>query len=105
MGWVRYDATAQANYCAAILASNPTIAGVGYSCNPNYTISMLGAVTRWTPVKNLTFSAEVLWAHLTTGFSGATTAAFNPGVGTSGSPLTFGPQDTVSLNVRVQRNF
>jgi hypothetical protein len=105
MGWVRYDATAQANYCAAILASNPTIAGVGYSCNPNYTISMLGAVTRWTPVKNLTFSAEVLWAHLTTGFTGATTAAYNPGVGTSGSPLTFGPQDTVSLNVRVQRNF
>jgi hypothetical protein len=62
-------------------------------------------VTRWTPVKNLTFSAETIWAHLTTGFTG--TALLNPG-GTTGLPTTnyaFKAQDTVSFNVRVQRNF
>jgi len=104
MGWVRYDATAQANYCAAYGAA---VAGQGvtYNCNPNYSISELGFVTRWTPVKNLTFSAETIWAHLNTGFTGS--AALNPGA-TTGLPTTtyaFKSQDTVTLNVRVQRNF
>jgi hypothetical protein len=109
MGWVRYDATAQANYCSAFYASNPGVAGALNSttstCNPNYTISELGFVTRWTPVKNLTFSAETIWAHLSTGFTG--TAVLNPGA-TTGLPTTsyaFKAQDTVSFNVRVQRNF
>jgi hypothetical protein len=104
MGWVRYDGTAQANYCAAYGAA---VAGQGvtYNCNPNYSMSELGFITRWTPVKNLTFSAETIWAHLNTGFSGS--ASLNPGA-TTGLPTTtyaFKSQDTVSLNVRVQRNF
>jgi hypothetical protein len=104
MGWVRYDATAQANYCAAYGAA---VAGQGvtYNCNPNYSISELGFITRWTPVKNLTFSAETIWAHLNTGFTGS--AALSPGA-TTGLPTTtyaFKSQDTVTLNVRVQRNF
>ena len=73
MGWVRYDATAQANYCAAYRRRPFLVSGVTCSCNPNYTISMLGAVTRWTPVKNLTFSAEAIWTHLTDGFTGFAT--------------------------------
>jgi Porin subfamily len=103
MGWVRYDDTARANYCAAISVS---IRGQGttYDCNPNYTISMLGAVTRWTPVKNLTFSAEAIWTHLSTGFTG-TGLAFSPGGPQPTQNWDFKAQDTVSLNVRVQRNF
>jgi hypothetical protein len=101
MGWVRYDATAQANYCAAYAVAVPN-AGT-YSCNPNYTISMLGGITRWTPVKNLTFSAETIWTHLTTGFNGF--ATINPGGPYSPTNLSFKAQDTVSFNVRVQRNF
>jgi hypothetical protein len=106
MGWVRYDATAQANYCAAI-AANPGLGagaqGVTYTCNPNYSISELGLVTRWTPVKNLTLSAETIWTHLSTGFTGF--ATFSPGAPYAASTLAFKAQDTVSLNVRVQRNF
>ena len=30
-----------------------------YTCNPDYNIAQVGVITRWTPVKNLTFSAEV----------------------------------------------
>jgi len=102
MGFVRYDSTARTEYCAAY---GVAVAGLGvtYSCNPNYSMSMLGAVTRWTPVTNLTFSAEVLWAHLNTSFSG--TAAFSPGAPYPVTALTFHSQDTVSLNVRAQRNF
>ena len=102
MGWVRYDSTAQANYCAAYGA---TVAGLNttYTCNPNYTISMLGFVTRWTPVKNLTFSAEAIWTHLDTGFKG--TATFSPGAPYAASTLAYKSQDTMSLQLRVQRNF
>jgi hypothetical protein len=102
MGWVRYDATAQTEYCAAYAGVVSNTAGT-YSCNPNYTISMLGGITRWTPVKNLTISAETIWTHLSTGFNGS--ATFNPGVPYSPTTLSFKAQDTVSLNVRVQRNF
>jgi hypothetical protein len=106
MGWVRYDATAQANYCTAFYASNGgAVNSATSTCNPNYSMSELGFVTRWTPVKNLTFSAETIWAHLNTGFTG--TAVLNPGA-TTGLPTTsysFKSQDTLSLNVRVQRNF
>ena len=102
MGWVRYDSTARTEYCAAYAVA---VAGQGvtYGCNPNYSMSMLGAVTRWTPVTNLTFSAEVLWAHLNTSMTGS--AAFSPGAPYPVTALTFHSQDTASLNVRVQRNF
>jgi hypothetical protein len=33
----------------------------------------LGLVTRWIPVKNLTFSAEVMWFHLDQKFTGTST--------------------------------
>jgi hypothetical protein len=102
MGWVRYDAVAQTEYCAAYFVSG-VAASANFTCNPNYTISMLGAITRWTPVKNLTFSAEAIWTHLTTGFTG--TAALSPGAPYAATQLNFGAQDTVSFNVRAQRNF
>jgi Porin subfamily len=103
MGWVRYDGTARASYCLAIGAAIPGQGTGAYSCNPNYNISMLGFVTRWTPVKNLTFSAETIWTHLDTGFTGS--ALFSPGGGQPAQTWNFKSQDTVSLNVRAQRNF
>jgi hypothetical protein len=106
MGWVRYDATAQANYCAAFYAGNSGggLNAITSTCNPNYSMSELGFVTRWTPVKNLTFSAETIWAHLNTGFTG--TAVLTPAnTGLPTATYAFKSQDTLSLNVRVQRNF
>jgi hypothetical protein len=102
VGWVRYDATAQAEYCAAYGAA---VAGQGvtYTCNPNFSVSELGTVTRWTPVKNLTFSAEAMWFHLNQGFSGS--ATFTPGAPQPTQTWSYKNQDTLSLNVRVQRNF
>jgi Porin subfamily len=97
MGWVRYDATAKAEYCAAYGAA---VAGLGtaYSCNPNFSMSELGFITRWTPVKNLTLSAETIWAHLNTGFSG--TAVLTPGAPLQTTTHAFKNRDTLSLNFR-----
>jgi hypothetical protein len=99
---VRYDGTAQALYCAAFNFVTGA-KSADYSCNPNFNVSQLGVVTRWTPVKNLTFSAEAMWFHLDQKFTGSAVLA-------AAAPLpagtyAFKDQDTVSLNVRVQRNF
>ncbi|WP_283807298.1 porin, partial [Bradyrhizobium lablabi] len=44
-----------------------------YSCNPDFNFAQVGVVTRWTPVKNLTFSAEVGAFFLDQKFTGAAT--------------------------------
>jgi hypothetical protein len=99
---VRYDGVAKAEYCATYAIGRPGL-GTTYACNPDYNVFQVGVVTRWTPVKNLTFSAEVMYFRLDQNFAG--TAALTP---TAPKPTTFyefKDQDTVALNVRVQRNF
>jgi hypothetical protein len=44
-----------------------------YTCDPDFDVAQLGVVTHWTPVTNLTFSAEVMWFHLNQKFSGFAT--------------------------------
>jgi len=98
---VRYDGTAKAQFCAVYTPGKAVSAD--FVCNPDYNVSQLGVVTRWTPVKNLTFSAEVMWFHLDQNFAGAATLAVP-----APKPATvyeYKDQDTVSFNVRAQRNF
>jgi hypothetical protein len=77
--------------------------GAGFTCNPDYNIAQVGVVTRWTPVKNLTFSAEVGAFFLDQKFTGAATlAAAFP------KPTTvyeFKDQSTLYLNFQARRNF
>ena len=47
------------------------------SCNPNFSTGQIGLVTRWTPVKNLTFSAEAMYFMLHQNIQGS--AVFTPG--------------------------
>jgi hypothetical protein len=60
-------------------------------------------ITRWTPVKNLTFSGEVQWFHLDQKMSGSSVFA-----ATAPKPVAlyeFKDQNTVLLQLRAQRNF
>jgi len=111
---VRYDSTAKFFYCSIYTFSAATGGPAGksadYSCNPDYNVYQVGAVTRWTPVKNLTFSAEVMYFRLDqkfTGTTGMTSVQPKPNcAGTAAScSYEFKDQDTVAVNVRVQRNF
>jgi Porin subfamily len=102
---VRYDAVAKSYFCAVYTPGKAVSAD--FVCNTDFNVSQLGVVTRWTPVKNLTFSAEVMWFHLDQNFAGTaalTPAAPKPGAA-QGARYEFKDQDAVSLNVRVQRNF
>jgi Porin subfamily len=100
---VRYDGTAKVAYCGAYVASNPGLKSADFSCNPDFNLSQIGVVTRWTPVKNLTFSAEVLWFHLDQKFTG--TSVLTPTAPKPTATYEYKDQDTVSFNVRAQRNF
>src|SRR5207245_1062985 len=112
---VRYDgavgnlATAKGIYCASFGLSHPGL-GVTYTCDPTFNTAQLGVITRWTPVKGLAFSAEILWFHLDQKMGNGpglatSTSAFNPGAPKPTTVYEFKDQDTVTLNVRVQRNF
>lgn len=99
---VRYDGTAKAYICANYTTPAKAVSA-NYSCNPDYNVSQLGIVTRWVPVKNLTFSAEVQWFHLDQKFTGtATLAAAAP---KPTAVYEFKDQNAVQLQLRVQRNF
>jgi hypothetical protein len=94
-------ATAKGQYCAAYGVGK--VVSADFTCNPDYNVSQLGVITRWVPIKNLTFSAEAMWFHLDQKFTGAATLA-----ATAPKPATvyeFKDQNAVSLQLRAQRNF
>jgi hypothetical protein len=74
-------------------------------CDPGFTISEIGLVTRWTPVKNLSFSTEVLYAYLKTNMSGTITGAPSSALPLANTTYTYGNNGTASVNFRAQRNF
>ena len=98
---VRYDGTAKLQFCSVYVVGKAVSAD--FVCNPDFNVSQLGVVTRWTPVKNLTFSAEVQWFHLDQKFAG--TAVLGPSAPKPTATYAFKDQDTVFLQLRVQRNF
>jgi hypothetical protein len=107
IGFVKYDGTAKAEFCGVFALNHPGQFGFAaaptYTCNPDFNVAQIGFVTRWTPVKNLTFSGEVLYTRLDQKFTGSST--FSPGAPQPTQNWTFHDQETLALNVRVQRNF
>ena len=45
------------------------------NCNPDFNVAQIGGIIRWTPVKNLTFSADVTYTMLDQKFAGMITPA------------------------------
>ena len=74
-----------------------------YTCNPDFNVSQLGILTRWTPVKGLAFTAEVMWTHLDQKMSGS--AVFTATAPKPNALYEFKDQNTVHLQLRAQRNF
>jgi hypothetical protein len=102
---VRYDGTAKASLCAVYTPGKAVSAD--YTCNPDFNTAQLGLTTRWTPVKNLAFAAEVQYFHLDQKFTG--TAALTPAAPAPGAAqgvrYEFKDQNTLSLYLSVRRNF
>ncbi|QPF82137.1 porin [Bradyrhizobium genosp. L] len=74
------------------------------ACNPDYNIAQVGVITRWTPVKNLTFSADVTYSHLDQKYAGFITTS-SGSIGKPSATYELKDQDTVQMLFRAQRNW
>ena len=72
---VSYSGTAKGLICG-----NAAFATLTGTCNPDFNIGQVGVITRWTPVKNLTFSADFTYSHLDQKYSGVITTGALTGV-------------------------
>jgi hypothetical protein len=100
---VDYGATGTALVCAGIAATG--ILNPGSTCNPNFNIGQIGLITRWTPVKNLTFSVDTTFSNLDQKFTGSITSPAVSGVAKPGAVYELKDQNTVSMLIRAQRNW
>jgi hypothetical protein len=110
--WVHYNGsagdmtTAKGQYCFQYVTSNKLTGAntsADFSCNPDFAVYQIGFNTRWTPVKGLTFTGEVQYVRLDQNFSG--TAVLTPSAPKPTTAYEFKDQNTVLLQLRVQRNF
>jgi len=109
---VHYDGLGQSLLCGVggvggsfrVTTGLAGIGGAAAVCNPDYNIGQLGGIIRWTPVKNLTFSADLTWEHLDQKMVG-TVAAPSGSVGKPAAVYELKDQDTVLLLLRAQRNW
>ncbi|RJF68634.1 porin [Rhodopseudomonas palustris] len=101
---VDFGSTGGALYTAGLRAAVGGAAS-NFTGTPNFNIAQIGTRTSWTPVKNLTFSGEVLYTRIDQNYEGVTGPAVNPGSTKPVARYQFKDQDTWTGAVRVQRTF
>ncbi|SPP98183.1 porin [Bradyrhizobium vignae] len=105
-GAVRYNDTAKGYICGAFVAALALSSGAA-GCNPDFNYSVVGTVTRWTPVKNLTFSADLTYTMLDQKYAAGSTVVLpaQASIAKPGVTYELKDQSTLSLLLRVQRNW
>jgi hypothetical protein len=112
---IHYNDTSKGLLCgagsalAAASAASVALGGTGItSCNPDYNIAQLGGIIRWTPVKNLTFSADLTYTHLDQKYVGQIGQGATAGqiaIGKPAANYALADQDTLLLLLRAQKNW
>ena len=76
------------------------------SCNPDFAIGVIGGNVIWTPVKGLSFTADVSWTRLDQNYSGTVSNLQIP-VAFAKPQTTYElkDQNSVTMLLRAQRNF
>jgi hypothetical protein len=104
---VHYSNNAKSLWCGAYAlqaTAGTGLAGVT-TCDPGFTLAEVGVTTRWTPVKNLTFSSEVMYAQLDTNMRGTVNGTVTSAFPLTPGNYTFKNMGTVEVEFRAQRNF
>ncbi|WP_407175684.1 porin [Bradyrhizobium sp. STM 3562] len=103
---VRYNDTARGYICGGFVANLALSTGVA-GCNPSFNYSVIGTRTGWTPVKNLTFSAELAYTILDQKHaSGSTvTLPLQTSIAKPAGTYELKDQSALTLLLRAQRNF
>ncbi|WP_426411829.1 porin [Bradyrhizobium ganzhouense] len=107
-GWaaVRYDNAAKGYICGAFAANLALSSGVA-GCNPDFNYGVIGSTTIWTPVKNLSFSADLTYSMLDQKYASGSTVALplQSGVAKPGVVYELKDQNSLTMLLRVQRNW
>jgi hypothetical protein len=108
-GWgaVRYNSTAKGYICGAMVATALLSTGLA-GCNPDFNYAVVGLITRWTPVKNLTFSADLAYTMLDQKYASGSTVtqtATNVGIAKPAASYELKDQNSLTLLLRAQRNW
>jgi hypothetical protein len=74
------------------------------NCDPNYNIGQIGLITRWTPVKNLTFSGDLTYTNIDQKYAGTVTTS-SAALGKPLATYELKDQNTLTLLLRAQRNW
>ncbi|MCK1417418.1 porin [Bradyrhizobium sp. CW4] len=107
-GWaaVRYSTTAKGYICGAIVPTLALSTGLA-GCNPDFNYGVVGVITRWTPVKNLTFSADFAYAMLDQKYAGGSTVTLplQSSLAKPAAAYELKDQSALTLLFRAQRNW
>lgn len=106
LGAVRYNSTAKGYICGAVVTGLALSSGVA-GCNPDFNYASVGANTSWTPVKGLTFLAEVNYTMLDQKYaSGSTvTLPLQSGIAKPGAAYELKNQNSLTMLLQAQRNW
>lgn len=103
---VRYNGTAKGYICGAFVASLALSSGLA-GCNPDFNYAVVGTRTTWTPIKNLTFSADLTYAMLDQKYAGGSTVTLplQSGIAKPAAVYELKDQGALTLLLRAQRNW
>lgn len=101
---VRYNGTAKSQICGAFVANLALSTGLA-GCNPDFNYAVIGTRTSWTPVKNLTFTAELAYTMLDQKYAGGSTVNLptQSSVAKPGATYELKDQSNLALLLRAQR--
>ena len=108
---VMYNSTAKSYICGPAGNGVGGTFGIAFgtagltSCNPNYNIAQFGTQTQWTPVKNLTFTADFNWSRLDQKYAGVIAYPGSTAIGKPAGLYELKDQDAFTLLLRAQRNW
>lgn len=107
-GWgaVRYNGTAKGYICGAVVTGLALSSGLA-GCNPDFNFAVVGTYVTWTPVKNLTFGAELAYNVVDQKYASGSTVTLpaQSGIAKPGAVYELKDQGALSLLLRAQRNF
>jgi hypothetical protein len=89
----------------AICTNAVTLLALVGTCNPDFNIAQAGIITRWTPVRNLTFSGDFTWTRIDQKYSGTVVAPTLASVAKPAAVYELKDQDSFNFLLRAQRNF
>ncbi|MCP3419859.1 porin [Bradyrhizobium brasilense] len=103
---VRYNSTAKGYICNAFVTNLALSSGVA-GCNPDFNYATIGTYTSWTPVKNLTFLAELNYTMLDQKYASGSTVTLPPqaGIAKPGAAYELKNQNSLTMLLHAQRNW